>query len=407
MSEILKGLKPLWIFAIFMILISCSDDTEEPFVLEVESRWKTGSFSSIRFASDMRGLLGAFQSDLPVDKIQYDVEIFVIEYETKYGDETVVASGMIFLPVAEEPLPFLSYQHGTVADNFSVPSQAPLNDAQNLLLAGLAGTGFIVVAPDYVGFGSTVDVVHPYYVEQPTRDAVIDNIRAAAEMAVDEGRMINENLYLIGYSQGGYATMAAHKGIEEQGLEYFELQASYPSSGGYDIMGMRDYFLSLDVYSSPLYLAYVARAYQTYYGLSEDLFMKYFREPYATSIPDYFDGTFSNGQINDLLNDTLSVYLTEEFISNPDDPIFDEINDRFIENSLIDWVPSISMFMYHGDADSTVIYQNSIDSFDELISNGASRDIVTFTTLPGKTHGSGFIPYLEDVVPMILEAEGR
>ena len=45
------------------------------------------------------------------------------------------------------------------------------------------------------------------------------------------------------------------------------------------------------------------------------------------------DGTFSNGQINDLLNDTLDVYLTSEFIDNPDDPIFDEINDRFLENS--------------------------------------------------------------------------
>ena len=150
----------------------------------------------------------------------------------------------------------------------------------------------------------------------------------------------------------------------------------------------------------------MAEGYRNYYDLEVELLQDYFQDPYATAIPEYFDGSLSNGEINELLTNDISEYLTAEFIENPEDPTFQIMNDLFEENSLIDWVPQAPMYMYHGDADVTVPYQNSVDSFDELIANGASQSVVTFTTLPGFTHGTGFIPYVEDFLPIILDAEG-
>ena len=71
-------------------------------------------------------------------------------------------------------------------------------------------------------------------------------------------------------------------------------------------------------------------------------------------------------------------------------------------NSLIDWAPTIKMFMYHGDADTTVPYQSSVDTYNKLIANGASQSILQFITLPGATHSTGVKPYIEDALPKIM-----
>jgi hypothetical protein len=52
------------------------------------------------------------------------------------------------------------------------------------------------------------------------------------------------------------------------------------------------------------------------------------------------------------------------------------------------------MFMYHGNDDITVPYINSVDSYQQLLNAGASADVVKFITLEGKTHSTGFEPYL-------------
>ena len=394
------------IFGSILLISACDSGDGDIDPGTVQSRLSTSLLIQVRTATDMQGVLSIANLDIPLEKIIYDVEIWKVNYTSTYGEQEVTASGLVFLPKTEETLPFLSYQHGTVADNVSVPSQAQLGDGQNLLLSALAGAGFITVASDYIGFGSSIDIVHPYYVEQPTRDAIFDNLRAAVELAEENERIFSNRLYLIGYSQGGYATMAAHKGFEEGLLEYFDLQASFPSSGGYDIMGMRDYFVSLETYDQPFYMAFVSEAYKNYYGWDESMTSLFFEEPYASIIPDLFDGSLSGSQINDMLTDNISDLLTSEFIENPDDEAFQFVNEKFVENSLIEWTPTIPMYMYHGDADSTVIYQNSIDSHAQLIANGADPNIVTFTSLPGATHGSGFIPYLIDFLDRLVEAEG-
>jgi hypothetical protein len=58
--------------------------------------------------------------------------------------------------------------------------------------------------------------------------------------------------------------------------------------------------------------------------------------------------------------------------------------------------------MYHGTADVTVFYQNSVDTRQALLDNGASASIVTLTDLPDATHATGIGPYLELVIPDLL-----
>jgi hypothetical protein len=57
--------------------------------------------------------------------------------------------------------------------------------------------------------------------------------------------------------------------------------------------------------------------------------------------------------------------------------------------------------MYHGLADETVPYQNSVDTYNKLLANGAATSTVTLTALEG-THGTAIEPYIGQLIEKLL-----
>ena len=128
----------------------------------------------------------------------------------------------------------------------------------------------------------------------------------------------------------------------------------------------------------------------------------FFKEPYASRIPGLFDGQKGEGEINAQLTSTISDLIQEDVLNNIDtNPDYGYLVDAFTENSLTDWKPEIQMFMYHGLSDKTVPYQNSVNTFDKLIANGASTSTLTLTPLEG-THSSAIEPYVADLISKLL-----
>ena len=120
-----------------------------------------------------------------------------------------------------------------------------------------------------------------------------------------------------------------------------------------------------------------------------------FNEPYASIIPEYFNGKYSGYEINSVLSDDMSELLTSNFINNIyTDADLKIIVDAFEENSLDQWIPKNKMIMYHGTDDITVPYQNSVDTYNSFISLGADKNIVEFIDLIGENHSSGSLPYI-------------
>jgi len=395
----MKHLSQATFLFLLLISIGCSDDeqTSETIVLIEAESILTRSSSELQNFMETSGL------DLPIEEIIYDVEVFRVTYTTLHKGEEIVASGLVILPETDQPVGMLSFQHGTIAAHNQAPSVLPLSSEELIFYSALASPGFIAVIPDFIGFGSSTHIMHPYYVEELTSSVIIDNLKAAKNLADQKDTDFNGKLFLAGYSQGGYATMATHKAIEEDGLTGFNLVASFPASGGYDVKGMQETFFSLDTYDEPFYLAYVARSYQSTYDWTQPL-SDFFQEPYASLIPDLFDGSKSGGEINDELTNIIADLVQPTLLSDIDtDSDYNFIVTAFEENSLLDWTPQKPMYMYHGTEDITVFYQNSIDTYNKLISNGASELIVTFTPLPAATHGSGVGPYIEDFIPKLLD----
>jgi pimeloyl-ACP methyl ester carboxylesterase len=384
---------------ICLVVFSCKNEEEvkpERMLVSAESVLGRGS-------SELRLFLSRADLDMDLSVLKYDIDFYRITYKTTYQGQEVTASALVTLPLRAPAAPIVSFQHGTIAAYTQAPTALELSDTELILYQALASPGFIAVAPDLLGFGSSKSILHPYYVEEPTADAVRDAIRAARDLADDKGIAFNGKLFLAGYSQGGYATMATHKSIESEPIEGMELIASFPASGGYDIKAMQEYFFGLEEYNQPFYLAFVAQAYKTNYNWPEPL-TDFFNEPYAGKIPSLVNGSKTNNQINDELTNDIKELVSAGLLANIDtDTKYKYIVDAFHENSLTDWTPTITMHMFHGSADTTVPHENSVVTYNKLIANGASTSVVTLTTLEGADHYTGVFPYIEKFIPQMID----
>ncbi len=393
------------VLAGLLFLISCEQDDLPPQPLDPEeiSNLLDYEYISTRSAGEIRSLLQFADFDLPLEELVYRVNVYKVTYETTYKGNTIEASGLVVLPDTDDPVGIFSFQNGTIVAHSSAFSVTAPNAPTMIFFQAMASPGFIAVLPDYIGFGASTQVLHPYYVEGPSAQVVRDNIRAAKFLAEEIGNNFNGKIFLAGYSEGGYTTMAAHKGIEAKSIPGMELVASFPAAGGYNVKSVQEYFFGRETYSDPFYMAYVAMAYKEFYNWDYEP-SDFFQEPYASLIPDLFDGTQDGGQINSQLTEVVADFINPHFLENIDtDPLYNEIVNAFNTNSVHNWTPTRRMYMYHGDQDITVPYFTSIDTFDQFISNGASAETVTFTNLPGTDHGSGFAPYLESFFPILLD----
>lgn len=347
----IKSLLKLLLIPIVVFVSSCSSD--ETIAPDNKVLVSADLFLS-RSASELKTFISAGPVDIDVAAIQYNVDLYKITYKTNYTGEMITASGLVILPNTTDPISMVSFQHGTITSNKEAPTLLASSSTSLVLYVGMASLGFIGVVPDFIGFGSSSDIMHPYYVESLTASSIIDNLRAARELAIEKELSFNSKLFLAGYSQGGYATMATHKSIEENGLEHFNLVASFPAAGGYDVKAMQEYFFGIETYNDPYYMAYVAQAYKTTFDFEQPL-SEFFQEPYASRIPSLFDGTMSSGDINAQLTTTIADLIEPDLRSNIDTDVkYNYLKDAFTENGLVDWKPTIKMFMYHGNADVTV-----------------------------------------------------
>jgi len=174
-----------------------------------------------------------------------DVLIYRIRYETVGGaDEPTTASGALMVPSGvgsgcTGARPILLYAHGTSTDRAF--TMTDLSNGEALALAAVfASQGYIVVAPNYAGYDTSTLPYHPYLIAQQQSTDMIDALKAArtalplasATLTTDNGQ-----LFIAGYSQGGYVAMATQRAMEAAGMT---VTAAAPMSGPYALAAFAD-----------------------------------------------------------------------------------------------------------------------------------------------------------------------
>jgi hypothetical protein len=258
---------------------------------------------------------------------EFSVDVYRVHYEMPYLDSTITVSGAMFIPVGtvdDCSLPVITYMHGTIFKRTDAPSflitEGGINESSIGYL--MSSPGYIALMPDYVGLG-TSDLMHPYVHAQSEADAGVYLLQAAETLGLELGFSFGDEFYSTGYSQGGHASMALSRELQENWSDEYPLTASAPLSGPYDISGTQSIQISeSDTYSNPAYIAYNLIGWNSYYGnIYEDL-SEIFQEPYATGLPDMFDGATDGITINaylpDLLSEMIQPGIIEQLTNNPE-----------------------------------------------------------------------------------------
>lgn len=387
--------KQLFVVLILSVfLFSCKKEGPEPSpsskqpLLEKADTVASYSKDQLVFFAQMAG------QDQYTSYIETGVASLKVEYYTETGGTRILTSGMLYIPEhLSETTPILSFQHGTIFNKNDAPTQ--LQISPTLLLAS---AGYITFEPDYVGYGASAEYRHPYYDKESSGACVRDFLKAGKEFLDQHTLPYSPKLFLAGYSEGGYVSLAAQQILEEQSdspLD-FHLQAVAAGAGGYDLNNMLDTINLRTTYPNPGYLAFLVASYDSTYNWNKG-FAYYFQEEYAVKLPNLLDGYHSAGTINSELTIYLDSLFNTSFYTNLQSGEEDFFPDALDKNSLTNWKPETPLRLYHGTDDEVVPYYNSVSTFNSFTSSGAGN--VQMMPINGATHGTGFEFMLQDFLP--------
>jgi pimeloyl-ACP methyl ester carboxylesterase len=334
---------------------------------------------------------------LPI-RVDYDVANYKITYSTVDAlGQPDTASGLLCIPlVGDVEIPMAVYNHGTVGERDAVPSNP--TTGERLLSHAIAASGYITVAPDYIGLGDS-DGIHPYVHAASEASAGRDLVIAVRKWLLDENVLFNNQLFLTGYSQGGHATQALHRDLQlNPGDDDLEVTAASHLSGPYSISEvMASTLFSEGLATLPGYIAYTYVSYNSVYGLFDSLGQA-FVQPYLPLVESFASEDLSLGDFNDQLtqmlidNNAILADILQDSVrqvlasGDPTAPI----NMALADNDTYDWAPTAPTLIYYCTEDEQVPFRNAIIADSVMRSNG-STSVVLETGGP-RTHGGCVVP---------------
>jgi len=326
-----------------------------------------------------------------------DIDIYKLSYLT--SDESgalVTASGALAVPLdLPHPAPVVSYQHGTTTLSWDVASTAPVDGnlfrQTEAILFGSAG--YLTVLPDYLGYGESGHRFHPYLHADTLAGSVVDLLTAARAFCADRRIEVSDKLFLAGYSEGGYATMAATMALQDKHPE-IAVTASAPMAGPYDLSGTLREILAGDHYPGAGYLAFAFWAYDRVYSLG--LLDRVIAPPFVSRLDELFNGC--NRLVQDdvpALPNEIAALFRDDFLVQFLGEGFDGLKSKIRENDLHDWRPAVPLRLIHSRSDDIVAFHNSLSAFRNFERAGAA---VHLLEPPGEGSHS------ECALPAMLEA---
>ena len=311
------------------------------------------------------------------------VDYYKVLYLTPYKhvDSLVQVSGVVVTPTNTTltcAAPIVEWSHGTQMEADKVASR--LVGRNTLIGIILAANGLLTVMPDYLGLGDSDSsvIIHPYMHAFSQGHTCVNALRAARELADTLGVNLNGQLFLSGYSQGGFATVATHKLIEEQFSSEFQITASVPMSGAYDFKETQvDFITSDSVYSTPSYLPYIMLGYHSVFDSLAQIIpdvTQMFKSPYDTLIPPLFyskdnSRSYIDGFCAPVPKHMIKDSLWNDFINDSLHPV----RMALAESHLLDWTPQAPIKLFYCNGDEQVTYLNSERAYDSWIARGAQQ----------------------------------
>jgi dienelactone hydrolase len=279
----------------------------------------------------------------------------------------------------------MCYCRGTIIpvyDEYTAPSYYDLRNNESIyqnyepsfLIATFASAGYVVAAPDGIGYGATKGREHPYVHTPSLARTSLDLLRAARELAARNGVEIDSRVFITGWSEGGFAGMALHKLIEDTCPEDFPVAASSLLAGCYALSTMMDLFCQYDEDFPEHQICYwMLRSMARVYGLKRP-FDQIVVPPFADALAkDVLADAPKNPRVG------LDPRFRDAYLNDPDD----ELRRALRDNDRYDWKPLAPVFLHHGTHDDIVPFFCAQMAYEAIRARGGRVKLYPYL---GKDH---------------------
>ncbi|MCF0198504.1 MAG: hypothetical protein HUK02_04180 [Bacteroidaceae bacterium] len=286
--------------------------------------------------------------------------------------------------------------HPTVTSTYEAPSGGSPVDGD---IKRMCDDDFLVVCPDYCGYGYSSYRQHPYLIHDVTSRNCIDAAMAAVDFVQNVlkiGTTHGEDLqtYIVGYSQGGATALACAKYLEsdvcpDNVKNTLNLKETCCGDGPYSTIATVNQYLDWGHQgiglAYPCVLPLIVAAAKDAYGNGcmrtveiEDFFSEEFK---ATGIIDMIQNKSLstadlNLEITKRMKDLRPVKVFSDRLINPDGTFKNNTNEykclmRAMEiNELASgWTPQHKITFYHLQSDDVVPYANLV-----AVKNGIQKN---------------------------------
>ena len=274
----------------------------------------------------------------------------------------------------EENKPYngiLLFNHFTIYATTQAPSRGAIE-----FPTGAAFTNFIVVAPDYYGFGITEKEPQAYCISRANGRASLDAYLAAKRLIEDLKVKKGKDFIIAGYSEGGQTTMAVLREISERHPE-IKVKRAFAGDGPYDINSMYD-AITKGYTEMPSTVCNVLWAYNHFFGLGFDIH-DYLKDPVAANFDEWFLSK-KNKRIpldEELIKTKKTSDICTAAVLDNNSPLSLRFKAAFSQDALTSgWTPrsDLDVMLFHDTKDDVVPVDNFYAMSQFLKANGIKTE---------------------------------
>ena len=284
------------------------------------------------------------------------IELSGIYQSVDLDGNPITLSGKVILPAKGPIKRYILVSHYTIASNAEAPSN--IFSLEGLLVK----LGYALIVPDYIGYGVTADKVHPYLVMDLTARNVLDMYKAVVPFLKQAGcEPEHDDIYLMGYSQGGATTMAVQHLIEHHN-EDVKLRRVFAGGGPYDVKATYDRFVETDTASYPCAVPIMMQGMVVGNKLNLDMSTMMASNIYE-NLDEWVNSKFyTTNQINALIGTNVTIDLLTPIGMDRTSKEVSELYKAMTENSILtySWTPKAPVFMFHSMDDEVVPFENAM-----------------------------------------------
>ena len=271
--------------------------------------------------------------------------------------DSLTISGKIIYPRSGRIKNIILASHYTVTDNAGAPTGG--FPAEGIM----AAAGYAVVMSDYIGYGVTQHMEHPYLINWCSAHNEGDMLAPAREWLRQEGRAPeSDSVFVLGYSQGAASTMALLKLLELKYWGEVPVKRAYVGGGPYSLTYTYHQMIEDDKLKIPSVLPYIVRGMI----IGEDLTSVSLSDFLVPEVVSHYDEWYNSKKYSTgIISQLLPSYRVSEFclprISDMTDAKTLQIYMGLLRNSIDmnGWVPYTPIYLFHSMEDDVVPFVNA------------------------------------------------